>query len=36
MLQIIDKLNAFLFDRPLLKEECEVVYLMVELRKLQL
>ncbi len=33
-LQIIDKLKAFLSDRPLLKEEYEVVYLMVELRKL--
>lgn len=32
--QIIDKLNKFLNERPQIKEECEVVYLMVELRKL--
>jgi len=33
-LQIIDKLKIFISDRSLLKEEYEVVYLMVELRKL--
>lgn len=32
--QIIEKLNKFLSERPLIREEFEVVYLMVELRKL--
>jgi hypothetical protein len=32
--QIVEKLNKFLSERPQLKEEFEVVYLMVELRKL--
>ena len=32
--QIVEKLNKFLIERPQIKEEFEVVYLMVELRKL--
>ncbi len=32
--QIIGKLNRFLLKHQPLREECEVVYLMVELRKL--
>lgn len=32
--QIVNKLNQFLVKHQPLKEECEVVYLMVELRKL--
>lgn len=32
--RIIEKLNQFLTQRPLVKEEFEIVYLLVELRKL--
>lgn len=32
--QIVEKLNKFLSERPRIKEEFEIVYLMVELRKL--
>jgi len=34
MPQIVGKLNRFLSERPRIKEEFEVVYLLVELRKL--
>jgi len=33
-IQIVEKLDNFLSERPQIKEEFEVVYLMVELRKL--
>lgn len=33
-IRIIEKLNQFLNERPSIKEESEVVYLLVELRKL--
>ncbi|MFH1971220.1 MAG: hypothetical protein ABIJ05_02450 [Patescibacteria group bacterium] len=33
-IQIIEKLDKFLGERPQIKEEFEIVYLMVELRKL--
>jgi hypothetical protein len=32
--EIIEKLNKFLDTHEVFKEECEAVYLMVELRKL--
>jgi len=32
--QVIEKLNKFLNERPRIKEEFEVIYIMVELRKL--
>lgn len=32
--QIVDNLNKFMIDHPIIKEECEVIYLLVELRKL--
>jgi len=31
---IVEKLRKFLLNHPTLKEECEVVYLMVEIRKI--
>ena len=33
-MQIVEKLNRFLSERPIIKEEFEAVYLLVELRKL--
>lgn len=32
--QIVDNLNKFMAEHQIIKEECEVVYLLVELRKL--
>lgn len=32
--EIIEKLNTFLLQHALLKEECHIVYLMVEIRKI--